>query len=72
MYDAGISGDDDQRIAVSLTKARLSQLGIVLQLQYDTVFKRLKRERVNSRLGKGMKAGKDGQAVLTLGKDSAA
>jgi hypothetical protein len=58
-------GDDELKLQVSHTKARLAQLAIVLEMQFETSFRRMKR----ARLGKGLKEGKDGQAMLAFSRD---
>jgi hypothetical protein len=65
-----MNGTDTQRLAISQTKGRLSQLAIVLEMQFETTFKRLKKARMSNNIGKGLKAGKDGQAMLSFSRDS--
>lgn len=65
-----MSGNDTHRISISQTKGRLSQLGVVLEMQYETTFKRAKKARMEGKVGKGMKAGVDGQATLSFSRDS--
>jgi hypothetical protein len=62
-------GDDELKLQVSHTKARLAQLAIVLEMQFETSFRRMKRERARARLGRGLKEGKDGQAMLAFSRD---
>lgn len=63
-------GDDDLKLQISHTKARLAQLGIVLEMQFETAFRRMKRDKARAKLGKGLKEGKDGQAMLAFGRDT--
>lgn len=67
--DIGMSGNDTQRIALSQAKSRISQLAIVLEMQYETTFKRVKKARMELRVGKGLKAGANGQAMLSFSKN---
>jgi hypothetical protein len=62
-------GDDELKMQVSHTKARLAQLAIILEMQFETAFRRMKREKARAKLGKGLKEGKDGQAMLAFSRD---
>jgi hypothetical protein len=64
-----IPGDDDLRMQVSHTKARLAQLAIIVQMQFETAFARMKREKGMMKLGTGLRAGKDGQAMLAFSRE---
>lgn len=67
--DVGMSGNDTQRIALSQLKGKISQLAIVLEMQYETTFKREKKARMEAKVGRGLKAGANGQAMLSFSKD---
>ena len=62
--------DDTSKVQVSHTKARLAQLGIIVEMQFETAFRRMKRDKGRAKMGKGLKEGKDGQAMLSFGKDA--
>ena len=62
-------GDDELKLQVSHTKARLAQLAIILEMQFETAFRRMKRDKARAKLGKGLKEGKDGQAMLAFSRD---
>jgi hypothetical protein len=63
-------GDDGLKMQVSHTKARLSQLTTVIEMQFETAFRRMKRDKARLRLGKGLKEGKDGQAILAFERNA--
>ena len=56
------------RLQVSHTKARLAQLAIIVEMQFETAFTRLKRDKARAKLGNGLKEGKDGQAMLAFSR----
>lgn len=63
----GMNGSDAYRLLVSTIKSRLFTLESVLEMQYSTIFKREAQARMASRLeNKGLKAGQNGQTVLSL------
>jgi hypothetical protein len=62
-------GDYTLRQRVSRMKARLQQLGVVLDMQFLTAFKRLKVQRDRERLGPGLKLGVNGQSTLAFSRD---
>ena len=61
-------GEDELRLQVSHTKARLAQLAIIVEMQFETAFTRLKRDKARAKLGNGLKEGKDGQAMLAFSR----
>jgi hypothetical protein len=64
-------GDDNSMMQVSRMKARLAQLATILEMQFQTAFRRMKRDKSRMKLGKGrgLKEGKDGQAMLAFERD---
>jgi hypothetical protein len=63
-------GEDDLRLQVSHTKARLAQLAIIVEMQFETAFVRMKRDKARAKLGNGLKEGKDGQAMLAFSREA--
>lgn len=63
-------GSYELRSLVSRMKGRLGQLGVVLEMQFDTAFKRMKNEKERAKLGPGLRQGKNGQSTLAFSRDT--
>jgi hypothetical protein len=65
-----VPGSYELRSLVSRMKGRLGQLVVVLEMQFDTAFKRMKSEKERAKLGPGLRQGKNGQSTLAFSRDT--